>query len=272
MKYINKKIFKTKIKNILLLMFFSFLNLFSLFNLVKFVSDESFQFNNNFLFDKSSKLQLKILNESKFEEIHVNLDFRKKISKKKNGIIQNYNFKNNYFRKVRLSYFKSDDKQMFNSAWYPLYEYECPILTIDIVNFGRNESLFFLNLVEIYKTNDYKKRYINPFLEIKKNYTKFDNNASKYLHLMPFNNFLSKPYLYAKLNKTEIETIVPIVLEKYFTIYLNYFIKRPVDRYYIETKHREYNNFRKNIDSNFIIKEYFDDDWFKRLIIDYYTG
>jgi len=244
-----------------------YFSLFYLFNFAKFTSEKKYNLNNNYMFEQTSNLHFKILNESKLEEIPIILEFQNKTSKIKNGIIQNHNFKNNYFRKVRLSYFNSDDKQMFNSVWYPSYDYDCPILTIDLVNFGKNESLFFLNLIHIYNDEFYEKKYIYPLLEIKEKYKLlYNNNISA--HLTPYKNILSKSFLYGKLNKTEIETLVPDILEKYFNKYLSYFLKKPVNRYFIEEKHREYNIFRRNIESKYITKEYFDDDWFNRLIIE----
>ena len=88
--------------------------------------------------------------------------------------------------------------------------------------------------------------------------------------MLLYNRFLSKSLLYGKLNKTEIDTLLPNILDKYFEKYLTYFLKKPVDRYYIEEKHREYNKYRKNIESIFIINKYFERDWCNRLIVEYY--
>ena len=161
-----------------------YFSLFYLFNFAKFTSEKKYNFNNNYIFEQISNLHFKILNKSKFEEIPIILEFQNKTSKTKNGIIENYNFKNNYFRKVRLSYFNSDDKQMFNSIWYPSYDYECPILTIDFINFGENKSLFFLNLINIYKDEFYEKKYIYPLLEIKKKYKLLYNNNISTINLL----------------------------------------------------------------------------------------
>ena len=244
-----------------------YFSLFYLFNFAKFTLEKKFNFNNNYMFEQISDLHLKILNQTNVEEIPIMLEFQNKKSEKQNGIIQNYNFKNNYFRKVRLSYFNSDDKQMFNSVWYPSYDYDCPILTIDLVNFGKNESIFFLNFIDIYKDKFYEKKYIYPLLEIKKNYKLFYNNNIS-THLTHYKNFLSKSFLYGRLNKSEIETLLPEILEKYFDKYLHYFLRKPINRYFIEEKHREYNTLRKDIESKYITKEYFDDDWFNRLVIE----
>jgi hypothetical protein len=245
-------------------MYFSLLNLLNLFNLAQFITNKNFKFNNHYLFDKISIFQLKILNETKSEELPVKIEFQNKISKIKNGIIQNYYFKNNYFRKIRLTYFKSDDKEMLSCVWYPSYDYDCPILTIDLFNYDDKKTFFFLNLIEIYKSNIYEKKYIEPLFEIKKNYKKLHDDIDF------SDKYISKSSLCGKLNNMEIRSFLPRVLEKYFKKYLTYFIKKPVDRYYIENKHREYNNFRENIDSYFLTKEYFDKDWYNRLIMEHY--
>jgi hypothetical protein len=245
-----------------------YFSLIYLFNLAKFISNERFKFNDNYLFNQTSNLHLKILNETKFEELYVKLDFQEKISNKKNAVIQNYYFKNSNFRKVRLTYFKSDDRQMFNSIWYPSYDYECPILTIDFVNFDKDTSIFLLNFIEIYDNDNYKKTYTNPFLEIKKNYTILNENLS--IYLLPFNKILSKSFLYGNLNRTETDNILPEILQKYIKKYLSFFLKKPVNRYFIEEKHRDYNDFRKIIDLNFLPKNYFDYEWYSRFVNENY--
>jgi 15,16-dihydrobiliverdin:ferredoxin oxidoreductase len=248
-----------------------YFSLFYLFNFVKFTQNPEFKFNDNYLFDKISKLHLKILNESNFEEMYVKLDFRNKESKINNGVIQNYYFKNNYFRKVRLSYFKSDNVQTFSSIWYPSYDYDIPILTLDLVNLGNDKSILFLNLIEMYNNDVYHIKYIHPLLEIKKNYTKFNINYKNLsIFLMNNSKYLSKSLLYGNLNKIETDNLLSEILEKYYTKYLNYFLKKPIDRYYIENKHIEYNNVRKKYESNFLIKKYFDNDWYDRLMTEYY--
>ena len=53
----------------------------------------------------------------------------------------------------------------------------------------------------------------------------------------------------------------------------NYFLlfrKRPVNRQYIEEKHSEYNKIRMNANLDFFIKDYFDEEWFKFLLYEYY--
>jgi hypothetical protein len=220
---------------------------FYLFNLPKYIHDK-------FLFNNISNIHLKILHKTNFKEIPIISEFQYKTTNIKNAMIENYHFKNNNFRKVSISYFKSDDQQIFSSEWYPSYDYDCPILTIHTINYGKEESYFFIHLEQIYSDNTYQKKYINPFLELKV------NNS--------FIKSLGKSLLYCKLNNNEIEGFIPIILEKYFDIYFNYFIKKPVNRYFIEEKHREYSIIKKNKELKYKLKKYFKDDWYYRFIIE----
>ena len=83
----------------------------------------------------------------------INIDFSEKHSNIRSGAyINNLYFTNSQFRKVRLTNFVSDDnRQMFSSIWYPSYEYDAPILSIDMVNYGKNKlgnrAMFFVNLI-----------------------------------------------------------------------------------------------------------------------------
>jgi hypothetical protein len=240
-------------------MYFSFFYLFSLTNIIS----ERFH-KNDYLFKEISDFHLKILNESKFEEIPVRLEFKEKKSTKKNAIIQNYHFKNHNFRKIRLTYFKSDDKQMFQSVWYPSYDFETPILTIDLINYGKNKTLFFLNLVEIYD----KPLYRDPLFQIKKEY--YITSEDIPIYFMFIKKYVSKSFVYTYVTDEDITDSIKKLIQRYIMIYLKFFIRRPVNRYYIEDKHRDYNNFRKNIDSLFILNDYFDNDWCKRFIIENY--
>jgi len=221
--------------------------LFYLFNLPKYI-------HNKYLFNKTSNVHLKILNKTNFKEIPIISEFQYKTTKIKNTIMENYHFQNNNFRKVTVSYFKSDDQQIFRSEWCPSYDYDCPILNIYLINYGKSESFFFMHLERIYEDNIYKKKYIDPFLKIKVN-----NSFLKY-----FNESL----LYCKLNNNEIEKLIPVILDKYFDIYFAYFIKKPVNRYFIEQKHREYSIIKKNKELKYKIKKYFNNDWYYRFIIE----
>lgn len=239
-----------------------------LFNVAKFFTNKNFQFSKNFLFNEISNQHLELFGKLNLTQIYMNPDFEMKTSNIKNAVLQNYYFKNNDFRKVRVTYFKSDDAQLFSSVWYPSYDYDAPILTIDLVNYKKNISLYFINLVEIYNTSEYLNTYINPLIEIKKQHPELSKNNSHYLKKI--NAILSNSMLYGNIYNYKFNRIIPEVLDKYFSVYTKKFIKKPINRYYIEERHSFYNKIRANVDSKFIIKDYYDHSWFKRLIDEYY--
>jgi len=202
-----------------------------LFNLVKFLNDSDFQFNNsNYIFNKQSDSLLQVIYKLNMTPIPVLKDLELTKSNIKNGIMQTYFFKNNMFRRIRLSYFKSDDIQIMNSIWYPSYDYECPILSINLIN-QNNISRSFINLSEIYNTTTYYKTYIKPLNDIKENYSD---------------------------------------LTSYFNKYLDTFTKKPVNRYFIEEQQRYYNEIQYSSDIISTLKDYFDDQTRKLLLFKTY--
>jgi hypothetical protein len=238
------------------------LSLLSLFNALQFLTNSKFKFNTNeFLFHETSKLHLKYLEKYNFTEDPTLSYYEIKTSPIQNATIQHFSFSNHLFRKVRLSYFTANDKQMFNSVWYPTYNYDCPILTIDMAKFNSNTSLCFTNLVEMYKHNQYFDNYIEPFLEIKKLYPELSERKS--IHLTHFDKYLSKAMLYGHIyDYNDFNTTVISALNRYFKLYFNKFIRKPSDRIHLFQKHQEYNIFRSNEDLKFFTKDYFDEDWF----------
>jgi len=245
-------------------MFFQFSFLFYAANFIN-----NHLIDNNYVFNKPALINAKFIEKYNLTEIPSNsyLDLRYGIN---NSMIQTHNFYNNNFRKVRLTYFKGNDQELFSSIWYPSYDYDCPILNIDLVKFNQNASLCFVNLVEIYNRKEYYDYYIDPFIKIKNDYPELSENTSK--HLLPFKNFLSKAMLYGHIyNSSLINGSVSDALDRYLGAYSKMFIRRPVIRYHTEKVHKDYNEVRKNIDKHFLMKDYFDAKWYNLLIDNYYS-
>ena len=182
--------------------------------------------------------------------------------------INNLYFSNSQFRKVRLTHFYSDNKQLFNSVWYPSYEYDAPILSIDLVNFGKNalgkdRAMCFVNLIEIEKD-----KYTEPFIELKKRYP--DLNETNLKPLLPYKDYLNDAILYSHIyDLNKFETIIPEALKEYFTMYLKTF-KKTNNIDIVKEKHIEYNKFRAKKDLDFMTKDFFDPEWYCEMIKNYY--
>lgn len=244
-----------------------FITLSFLFNFINFLSNHKIQ--KDYIFNKPASINIKYIEKLNLTELPYNKLFDIKYGKN-NSILQNHYFYNDFFRKVRLTYFKSDDKELFSSIWYPSYNYDTPILNIELVKFNENISLCFVNLIEIYNRKEYYNNYIEPFMKIKSNYPELSENKTK--HLLPFKNFLSNAILYSHIyNFTIIDDSISNALDQYLDTYTTMFIKRPIINYNIQEIHIGYNKLKKNIDKNYIIKDYFDKEWYKLLIDNYYN-
>ena len=242
--------------------------IFNLFFLSKLLFIKNIKGVDNSLFTETITLQLDIIKSLNLTQ-KVNIDFSEKYSSiNNNTYINNLYFSNSQFRKVRLTNFVSENKQMFNSVWYPSYEYDAPILSIHLVNYGKNKlgkdrAMCFVNLVEIEKN-----KYTQPFIELKQNYPELNENNIK--PLLPYEKYLNDAMLYAHIyDFNKFQTILPEALKTYFAIYLNTF-QKTTDIDLVKEKHIEYNNFRAKTDLHFMPKDFFEPEWYSAMIQDYY--
>lgn len=243
--------------------------IFNLFFLSKMLFIKNFKSVDNSLFTETAILQLDIIKSLNLTQ-KINIDFSEKHSNIRSGAyINNLYFTNSQFRKVRLTNFVSDDnRQMFSSIWYPSYEYDAPILSIDLVNYGKNKlskdrAMCFVNLIEIEKN-----KYTQPFIDLKQNYPELNEKNLK--PLLPYEKYLNDAMLYGHIyDLNHFQTIIPEALKAYFTIYLNTF-QKTTDIDLVKEKHIEYNNFRQQKDQVFMPKDFFEPEWYSAMIHDYY--
>lgn len=184
----------------------------------------NFKLYNNFIIlddsyslSKISNLHLDIIEKINLTEIDINTPKIK--SDIKNAQLEQYYFNNKNFSEVKITYFMSDDNQLFNSVWYPSYNYDVPILTVDILN-NKTNLIFFINLIENKKTLAYENNYVSPFIKIKNLYLELNYNIIK----LQNNYFISNAMIYVILNNTEQNNnICYDIIDKYIDIYLKLF-------------------------------------------------
>jgi hypothetical protein len=124
-----------------------------------------------------------------------------------------YNTNIKYIKIYTVEDFKTNDQQMFNSIWYPSYDYECPIFTIDLVKFNSNASLCFTNMVEMYNNTKYLDNYVQPLMDIKKFYPELSQHKST--RLTDYDEYLSKTMLYGNIYGNT-ETIFQNIFQNIF--------------------------------------------------------
>ena len=198
----------------------------------------------NYLFDNFSKIHLEYINKLDL----VKLDDSYLYSNKTDSILYNNYYKNNLFRKVRLTHFFTPEKHLINSVWYPHYYYDIPILSIDLVNLGPNKSLVFMNLYEVDK-----KKYSNIFKQFLLKNKDFVEDRT--IHLLPFKHVISDSMIYSHIYDHDKLERLENIMNSYIEMYLSTFLydeKNGSNK----AKHDYYNKVRKEIDKNFIYKQY----------------
>jgi hypothetical protein len=228
--------------NITILLTSKILFISKFFNIFRKFQIKSLQ--NNFIFNKQKELHNNFLNKMNFIELKEDLLVLHSHDKSNYYINRFYN--NTIFRKVRVSEYYSKDIEMLNIVWYPQYNYDIPILNIDLIKYKENMSICFINLFEI------QSKFNQLFKTIKFKYPDFFDN--KTLLLLPFKYLLSESmifsyiYDYDKFNKIE------SIMEEYINNYIN-IEPKIINEELSKNKHAEYNFIRNKIDKKFILNK-----------------
>lgn len=139
---------------------------------------------------------LKLLN---MEQIELEEKFVYRESSVKPARIGNMCFKNEFFRKVRLTYFDGGDAvQVFNAVWYPKYEYDLPILGIDLISLGKSRVLNVIDFQPLHPTEEYSEKYIQPLSEIRQKYPDLQGVLSGKIY--DDTSFFSKNMLFGRFS------------------------------------------------------------------------
>jgi 15,16-dihydrobiliverdin:ferredoxin oxidoreductase len=71
----------------------------------------------------------------------------------------------------RLTYFDAGDNvQVYNSLWYPNFEYDLPMLGIDLISLGKSRVLSVIDFQPLHPTEEYSEKYISHLSEIRNKY------------------------------------------------------------------------------------------------------
>ena len=112
--------------------------------------------------------------------------------------IGNLCFESDKFRKVRLTYFDAGESvQVFNALWYPAFEYDAPLLGVDLISLGPTRVLSVVDFQPLHPTAEYSVKYIAPLEPIRSKYPdlhgkmsgKFYDDTSFFSSQMLFGRF-----------------------------------------------------------------------------------
>lgn len=165
--------------------------------------------------------QLNLIKKMGMEEVKVDEKFVYRKSDNKPAVIGNLCFKNDRFRSVRLTYFDAGDScQVFNSLWYPSYEYDTPLFGVDLISLGKNRVLSVIDFQPLHPTSEYSARYIQPLGAIREKY--FDLQGTLSGKFYDDTSFFSKNMLFGRF--TDESKLKSVVLPAY-SEYLHEYIK-----------------------------------------------
>eukprot|EP01038_Epipyxis_sp_PR26KG_P009153 gene9153-12346_t len=165
--------------------------------------------------------ELKVFEKLGMEQIPLDSKFANFDSKLKPARISSVCFRNEKFRKVRACYFDAGDSvQVFNTLWYPDYQYDLPLLGIDLISLGKNRVLTVIDFQPIHPTEEYSTKYIDHLAPIRNKYPDLQGTLSGKIY--DDVSFFSKQMLFGRF--TDESKVAPVVLPA-FDDYLNEYLK-----------------------------------------------
>jgi 15,16-dihydrobiliverdin:ferredoxin oxidoreductase len=135
--------------------------------------------------------------------------------------IGNLCFRGGNFRKIRVTYFDAGDGvQVFNTLWYPKYEYDIPLLGIDLISLGTSRVLTVIDTQPLYPTEEYNQKYIAGFKGIRDKYPDLQGVLSGKIY--DDTSFFSKQMLFGRFtDESKVRPVVYPAFEEYLNAYLN---------------------------------------------------
>lgn len=123
-------------------------------------------------------------------------------SDKRPARIESWQWKNEYFRKIRATYIDAGQAaQVFNSVWYPDPKYDLPLLGIDFLSFGKKKVLCVLDFQPLVQDEEYLKKYCEPIAYIKAKYEGLAGTMSSRFYDETL--FFSKQLAFAKFDNAD---------------------------------------------------------------------
>jgi 15,16-dihydrobiliverdin:ferredoxin oxidoreductase len=141
--------------------------------------------------------QLNAMKELQMESVTIDNKFVYQHSSVKQARIASISFKNSIFRSVRLTYFDAGDSvQVFNSLWCPHYQYDIPMLGIDLISLGKSRVLSVIDFQPLIPTEEYSEKYISPLSSIRDKYPSLQGTLSGKIY--DDTSFFSKNMLFGR--------------------------------------------------------------------------
>jgi hypothetical protein len=241
--------------------------------------------NDNY-FLKLLDYNLELTKNLELKTMHIDERFQKGNTSNDSGMIYNYCFSNQYFRKVRFTYFDGNSKfQYFGIVFHPIYNYDIPIFNFEVILCNNEKTVYTLNMVKMDNSKIYNEKYVKPFMKIKKKYPELrENTAVRMSGYKIFGNFISEAILLGKFThkKTSLDNtsnvynniVIPSFTE-YLTTYLEFFnkpifIKLEDEVENIKNRHKLFDMKKAFVESRYDIRKCFDEEWYRAMLYDFF--
>jgi 15,16-dihydrobiliverdin:ferredoxin oxidoreductase len=219
--------------------------------------------------------QLRAMKELGFENLPFNQSFMMKTNDAKGAKIVNLALKNKIFRKVRLTYLDvGDQAQVFNSVFYPSFEYDLPLLGIDLISLNRKMILAGVDFMPLYPTEEYEAKYIEELTPIKARYSSLQGNHSGKIY--DDSTFFSKNMLFGRFkDEQSVDSEIIPASKEYLHTYLQLVASAIPDTSeprMASVKHRQTLYDRYNAEKDPAVgffNKYFGKDWTESYVHDF---
>ncbi|MEM6446319.1 MAG: 15,16-dihydrobiliverdin:ferredoxin oxidoreductase [Cyanobacteria bacterium P01_D01_bin.123] len=189
----------------------------------------------------------------------------------KSATIQSWCYECPEFRKIRYTYIDADTTaQVFNAVIYPSYQYDLPLLGIDLLSFGNKKILVVMDFQPLYQDEEYLTRYIDPMQALK---LKYDDLAQELeMKFYDANQYFSKNLLFAKTDAQTVETRVFSAFKDYLELYWQLLDRAklstdPAECNRIQQAQKDYDQYSAERDpASGLFSSYFGREWAEQFL------
>ena len=164
--------------------------------------------------------QLRLMRSMGMEQVELEERLVYRGSEVKPARIGNMLFRSAQFRKVRLTYFDGGDAvQVFNTLWYPSYEYDAPMLGVDLISLGLSRVLNVIDFQPLHPTPEYSAKHIDHLASIRSKYPELHGTLSGKIY--DDTSFFSKQMLFGRFtDESKVAPVVQPAFEDYLSAYI----------------------------------------------------
>lgn len=199
------------------------------------------------------------------------LEFNRSDRGRQSATIQSWCYECPELRKIRYTYIDAGAAaQVLNAVIYPNYQYDLPLLGIDLLSFGKKKILVVMDFQPLYQDEAYLARYVEPMQDLK---LKYDDLAQELeMKFYDANQYFSKNLLFAKTDAETVATRVFSAFKDYLELYWHLLdsaqpLENPADMARIRQAQKDYDQYSAERDpASGLFSSYFGHEWSEKFL------